>query len=84
MEQSKANRNLKTYIRLAEGLMELNSYKPSPPLLVHLSPRCNSINSHKEQLLRLDDLEQYAQIVEYILEYFLFCDTEVSIGVIGM
>lgn len=55
---------------------------PSASLLVHLSPRSDTINSHEEQFFRLDDLEQNADVMEYILKNLFFCYTEMWVRVI--
>lgn len=57
---------------------------PATTLLVHFSPRCNSIHSHKEQIGRLDKPKQRIDIMEYIAEYLLFGDAEVHIRVVWM
>lgn len=59
-----------------------NFVSPPSSLLVHLSPRSYSINCHKEQLLRLNDLEEDTEVVEDILEDLLLCDPEVRIRII--
>lgn len=64
------------------GFTILNSSLPPPPLLVHLSPRGDTINGHEEQLLRLDDLEENAEVVEDVLEYLLLRNSEMRVGVI--
>ena len=49
--------------------------KTAGALLVHLRPRCDTVNGHEEELLRLDLPEQMLDIVEYLDEHLVFGQT---------
>mmetsp|Transcript_72871 Transcript_72871/g.173594 ORF Transcript_72871/g.173594 Transcript_72871/m.173594 type:complete len:321 (-) Transcript_72871:17-979(-) len=69
-------------------LQSLSSIVCSPeasrPLLVHLRPRCTSINGHVEELLWLDDVEKPQDVLKSSHKYlFLICHTETTSVVVG-
>src|ERR1700733_6022795 len=58
---------------LFTGLLRIQRCaKATSALLVHLSPGCYPVNSHEEQLLRLDLAKEMLNVVEDLDKHFIF------------